>query len=61
MDVKRDRLGLLLGRVDEELSLLPTLPLRYARHGRAQNVKQLFGQGSDVNRQAVPIWRKKYI
>lgn len=59
LDVQSDRLGLLIGGVDKELGFLPLLPLRCAwcRISRCiQNVKNLLGQGCDVNRQALSIW-----
>lgn len=63
LDVKSDRLGLLVGGVDKEMRFL-RLPLGGARHrigGCSKNVQHLLGQGCDVHRQAVPMWRKKIL
>lgn len=60
LDVKRDRLGLLAGGVDEELRFLPPLRLggawrRICR--RSQDVEHLLCQGCDVKRKVLPMWR----
>lgn len=60
LDVKRDRLGLLAGGVDEELRFLPPLRLggAWRRIGRrSQDVEHLLCQGCDVKRKVLPMWR----
>ena len=54
-----DRLGLLVGGVDEELGLLPPLPLWGAGRGGAQDAVHLFGQRQDLTGQTRPEWRKE--
>ena len=61
LNVQSDRLGLLVGGVDEELGFLYLLPLRCPgwRVSRCpQDVVDLLGQGCDVNRQRHPVLRK---
>lgn len=60
LDVKRDRLGLLAGGVDEKLRFLPPLRLGGARRGIgrcSQDVVNLLCQGCDVKRKILPTWR----
>ena len=60
LDVQRDRLGLLVGGVDKELGFLSPLPLRCAGCRISwciQDFINLLGQGCDVNRQTLPVWR----
>lgn len=60
LDVKRDRLGLLAGGVDEELRFPPPVRLwgAWRRVGRCpQDVEHLLCQGCDVKREVLPVWR----
>ena len=62
LDEQCDRLGLLVGGVNKELGLLSLFPFWCARcrvSRIAQYVKNFFCQGRDVNRQTLPVRRRK--